>query len=159
MFNDIDAFQNVKYNFHFNNGQNYLETVLETLNEVSNSKIDISSKVDIWSIGVILFEMIYKKKPFGQNFSQDKLLKDRVMINARKVEFPQKPIISEECKEFIKNCLAYRSQDRYDVFQALNSSFIKQSNKYKNKKNIDGVTNNNLLNSNNNLHIYNNNSN
>ena len=41
-FNDIDAFQNVKYNFHFNNGQNYLETVLETLNEVSNSKIDIS---------------------------------------------------------------------------------------------------------------------
>ena len=53
-----------------------------------NSKIDISSKVDIWSIGVILFEMIYKKKPFGQNFSQDKLLKDRVMINARKVEFP-----------------------------------------------------------------------
>ena len=42
-FNDIDAFQNVKYNFHFNNGQNYLETVLETLNEVSNSKIDLST--------------------------------------------------------------------------------------------------------------------
>ena len=124
-----------------------------------NSKIDISSKVDIWSTGVILFEMIYKKKPFGQNFSQDKLLKDRVMINARKVEFPQKPIISEECKEFIKNCLAYRSQDRYDVFQALNSNFIKQSNKHKNKKNLDVLTNNNLLNSNNNLHIYNNNSN
>ena len=34
--------ENINCNLQYNNGQNYLETVKETLNEVSNSKIDIS---------------------------------------------------------------------------------------------------------------------
>ena len=88
--------------------------------------VDISSKVDIWSVGVILFEMFFRKKPFGQNYTQDKLLKDRVMQNAKVVDIPNKPNISEECKDFIRKCLAYHQEDRYDVFQALESPFIKQ---------------------------------
>ena len=88
--------------------------------------VNISSKVDIWSIGVILFEMFFRKKPFGQNYTQDKLLKERVMQNAKVVEIPSKPNISDECKDFIRHCLAYHQEDRYDVFQALESPFIKQ---------------------------------
>ena len=88
--------------------------------------INISSKVDIWSCGVILFEMFFRKKPFGQNYTQDKLLKERVMQNAKVVEIPNKPNISDECKDFIRHCLAYHQEDRYDVFQALESPFIKQ---------------------------------
>ena len=88
--------------------------------------VNISSKVDIWSVGVILFEMFFRKKPFGQNYTQDKLLKERVMQNAKVVEIPNKPNISEECKDFIRHCLAYHQEDRYDVFQALDSPFIKQ---------------------------------
>ena len=68
------------------------------------------------------------------------------MINARKVEFPQKPIISEECKEFIKKCLAYHQEDRYDVFQALESPFIKQDkgkDSYKKLKSGNNNSNNN----------------
>ena len=86
--------------------------------------INISSKVDIWSCGVILYEMIYNKKPFGHNCSQDKLLKDKIIQNAKIVEFPEKPYITEECKDFIRHCLAFRQEDRYDVFQAKNSNFI-----------------------------------
>ena len=88
--------------------------------------VNISSKVDIWSIGVILFEMFFRKKPFGQNYTHDKLLKERVMQNAKIVEIPNKPNISDECKDFIRHCLAYHQEDRYDVFQALESPFIKQ---------------------------------
>ena len=88
--------------------------------------VNISSKVDIWSIGVILFEMFFRKKPFGQNYTQDKLLKERIMQNAKIVEIPNKPNISDECKDFIRHCLAYHQEDRYDVFQALESPFIKQ---------------------------------
>ena len=88
--------------------------------------IEISSKVDIWSLGVILYEMIYKKKPFGDNYSQDKLIKERVMKNAKVVNFPEKPSISDDCKNFIKHCLAYNQEERYDVFQAINSNFIKK---------------------------------
>ena len=96
----------------------------ECFNEKKN--IDISSKVDIWSVGVILYEMFFRKKPFGQNYTQDKLLKERVMQNAKVVDIPNKPNISEECKDFIRHCLAYHPEDRYDVFQALDSPFIKQ---------------------------------
>ena len=34
--------ENINCNLQYNNAQNYLETVKETLNEVSNSKIDIT---------------------------------------------------------------------------------------------------------------------
>ena len=111
--------------------------------------VDISSKVDIWSVGVILFEMFFRKKPFGQNYTQDKLLKDRVMQNAKVVEIPSKPNISEECKDFIRRCLAYHPEDRYDVFQALESPFIKQEkgkDSYKKlKSGSNNSSNNNLV--------------
>ena len=107
--------------------------------------VNISSKVDIWSIGVILFEMFFRKKPFGQNYSQDKLLKERVMQNAKVVEIPNKPNISDECKDFIRHCLAYHQEDRYDVFQALESPFIKQDkNKDSYKKLKSGNSSTNL---------------
>ena len=111
--------------------------------------VDISSKVDIWSVGVILFEMFFRKKPFGQNYTQDKLLKDRIMQNAKVVEIPSKPSISEECKDFIRRCLAYHPEDRYDVFQALESPFIKQEkgkDSYKKLKcGSNNSSNNNLV--------------
>jgi tousled-like kinase len=96
-------------------------------------EVYINSKIDIWSCGVILYEIFFKQKPFGQNMTQERLIKDRVMQNARIVEFPNKPSLSEDCKNFIKKCLEFRQEDRYDVFQALNSPFIKQDKK--NKKN------------------------
>ena len=110
--------------------------------------VDISSKVDIWSVGVILFEMFFRRKPFGQNYTQDKLLKDKVMQNAKVVDIPNKPNISEECKDFIKKCLAYHQEDRYDVFQALESPFIKQEkgkDSYKKLKSGNNNSSTNLI--------------
>ena len=56
--NEIDIYKNTNYNAHINinNGQNYLETVLETLNEVSNcSEINDNKKnnnIKINNIGI-----------------------------------------------------------------------------------------------------------
>ena len=75
---------------------------------------------------MILYEMIFNKKPFGhQCSSQKNLLKEKIIQNAYNVEFPENPEISKDCKEFIQNCLKYKQQERYDVFQAFNSKFIK----------------------------------
>ena len=93
-----------------------------------NKNIEINSKVDIWSLGVILYEIIFNKKPFGQGCSsQKKLVKDKIIQNAYSVEFPENPEISEKCKDFIRNCLKYKQSERYDAFQAFNSEFIQDN--------------------------------
>ena len=93
-----------------------------------NKNIEINSKVDIWSLGVILYEIIFNKKPFGHGCSsQKKLVKDKIIQNAYSVEFPENPEISEKCKDFIQNCLKYKQSERYDAFQAFNSEFIQDN--------------------------------
>lgn len=78
----------------------------------------ISTKVDIWSLGVIFFEMLYCQKPFGHGLSQQEVMKNKVMLRATKVEFPEKPVVSNETKEFIRNCLCYDQEKRYDINEA-----------------------------------------
>ena len=93
-----------------------------------NKNIEINSKVDIWSLGVILYEIIFNKKPFGHGCSsQKKLVKDKIIQNAYSVEFPENPEISEKAKDFIQNCLKYKQSERYDAFQAFNSEFIQDN--------------------------------
>lgn len=80
----------------------------------------ISTKVDVWSVGVMFYQMIYNKRPFGNGMTQNEVYKKNVMLNAHKVTFPPKPNITQESKEFILNCLQYYQEDRYDVFEAYN---------------------------------------
>lgn len=84
----------------------------------------ISNKVDIWSVGVILYQMLYGKRPFGHDQSQEQLLRNEVMLNAKEVTFPNKPIVSSECKDFIRRCLAYKQEDRLDIHGAAAHQFL-----------------------------------
>lgn len=45
----------------------------------------ISNKVDVWSAGVILFQMLYGRRPFGEGLTQEQIYRDGVMLNARQV--------------------------------------------------------------------------
>lgn len=61
----------------------------------------ISSKVDVWSLGVMLFQMLYGKRPFGEGCSQEQVLREEIMLKARQVTFPAKPTVSADGKDFI----------------------------------------------------------
>lgn len=74
----------------------------------------VSGKVDIWSAGIIFFEMLYAQKPFGNNMSQRKILKEGTILNAFEVVFPERPGVSEGAKDLIRRCLAYHPEDRLD---------------------------------------------
>uniref|UniRef100_A0A8D3EBU2 non-specific serine/threonine protein kinase n=1 Tax=Scophthalmus maximus TaxID=52904 RepID=A0A8D3EBU2_SCOMX len=77
----------------------------------------ISNKVDVWSVGVIFFQCLYGRKPFGHNQSQQDILQENTILKATDIQFPVKPVASNEAKAFIRRCLAYRKEDRIDVHQ------------------------------------------
>ncbi|XP_030637062.1 serine/threonine-protein kinase tousled-like 1-B isoform X1 [Chanos chanos] len=84
----------------------------------------ISNKVDVWSVGVIFFQCLYGRKPFGHNQSQQDILQENTILKATEVQFPAKPVASNEAKAFIRRCLAYRKEDRYDVQQLGSDSYL-----------------------------------
>ncbi|CAM9865471.1 unnamed protein product [Ectocarpus sp. 12 AP-2014] len=84
----------------------------------------ISSKVDVWSLGVIFYQILYGVRPFGEGFSQEKILREKVIVNANRVDFPPKPVVSEEAKSFIRSCLTYTHATRPDVHAMCNLPYL-----------------------------------
>uniref|UniRef100_A0A6Q2X6J5 non-specific serine/threonine protein kinase n=1 Tax=Esox lucius TaxID=8010 RepID=A0A6Q2X6J5_ESOLU len=84
----------------------------------------ISNKVDVWSVGVIFFQCLYGRKPFGHNQSQQDILQENTILKATEVQFPAKPQASTEAKAFIRRCLAYHKEDRFDVHQLGTDTYL-----------------------------------
>ncbi|XP_042385679.1 serine/threonine-protein kinase TOUSLED-like isoform X1 [Zingiber officinale] len=87
----------------------------------------ISSKVDVWSAGVILYQMLFGRRPFGHDQTQERILREDTIINARKVEFPSKPSVSNEAKELMRRCLTYNQAERPDVLTIAQDPYLSYS--------------------------------
>lgn len=85
----------------------------------------ISSKVDVWALGVIFFQMMFGTRPFGEGQSQEKVLHENTMLRATHVNFPPKPLVSPDAKEFIKACLTHSQADRPDVLKLCGHPYLR----------------------------------
>lgn len=84
----------------------------------------ISTKVDVWSAGVVFFQLLFGTKPFGNDLSQRQIWTQSVISQVKAVSFPEKPRVSDEAKRFIAACLSPQPSSRPDVLTCLQHPFL-----------------------------------
>lgn len=92
----------------------------------------ISNKVDVWSVGVIFYQTLFGRRPFGEGHTQEQYLQRGVLrdLATGKVEvaFPAVGVdgkkISPEAKAFIKRCLTPSQEARPDVFTLCEDPYL-----------------------------------
>jgi tousled-like kinase len=92
----------------------------------------ISTAVDVWSCGVIFFELLYGKKPFGHGKVPSQILSENLMgqWDGATLEFPPDKgklvgeKVTEECKDFIRKCLAHDPGKRPDIQEIENEPYL-----------------------------------
>lgn len=108
--------------------ENYLEF---------NKSFNYSFEIDIWSIGIILYELIFHMKPFGWSNYRNICVENpcnpifirKCINNNLKID---KNKISEDCEDFLKKCLHKNPKKRYTIQKLLEHKWIL---KYLNKIN------------------------
>lgn len=92
---------------------------------VTNTTPLISNKVDVWSVGVMFFQMLFGRRPFAEGQSQRDIWQQKLIISsARTLKFPEVPKVSDEARDLITKCLAFNIADRYDIFQLSQDPYL-----------------------------------
>ncbi|EDK31244.2 protein kinase (macronuclear) [Tetrahymena thermophila SB210] len=93
-------------------------------------------KNDIWSAGVMLYQMLYRKFPWEiQQIETHQKLID-VIKNTTNIHFSNNFSISEDTKDLIKNMLEVEEANRFEWEEIINMNIIKESQKEEYKSQI-----------------------
>lgn len=94
--------------------------------ESGKSTPTISPKVDVWSFGIIFYQLLFGKRPFGDSMFPSKELIDTI-VHSNQVEFPNKPVISDAAKNLISDCLSKNESSRPCVKDLLDHPYFTES--------------------------------
>ena len=89
--------------------------------------VRISNKVDVWSCGVILFQMLYGKRPYGEGLTQEQIVSQGTILQQTNSgpTFPARPAVTDECKAFIRRCLTPSQAARPDVLEISSDPYLR----------------------------------
>ena len=83
-----------------------------------------NSKIDIWSMGVVLYIMLSGKVPFPGRTEHEII--QNVIKGTFHFNHPAFENVSEDCKDLIRCCLVKEYEKRFSAQQALNHRWIQQ---------------------------------
>ncbi len=86
------------------------------------TKCSYNNRVDIWSLGVILFYSIYKILPFGDETDDEERLANDICLG--RYLFPMQNDLSIEGQHLIKSCLEVRYEKRINIYEFLNHDWF-----------------------------------
>ncbi|KAF2074966.1 hypothetical protein CYY_003751 [Polysphondylium violaceum] len=89
--------------------------------EVVQSK-DYDQTVDVWSLGILIYEFLYGSSPFNSEKEQDILSK----IKDNHYEFPSDVYVSDEAKDLISRLLNSDPYQRISLEETINHPWIKR---------------------------------
>ena len=88
--------------------------------EILDAKIGHSYEVDYWSIGVILYTLLYGRPPFESSEVKQTYKK----IKANQYHFPDTVSVSDQAKDFIRELLKTDPTERMNLKDMLNHDFM-----------------------------------
>ena len=108
--------------------QTYCGTVEYMSPEIVN-KQKYGKEIDMWSLGVLLYEMLHGYSPFNKDCVQnnDALIIHKIKDSLDYIEF--KKGISEDCKELILSLLNPNAENRLKIDELFSSKFVKRYEK------------------------------
>lgn len=98
------------------------EMAEKSLGQDSSNEL-ADNKIDIWSLGIITYELLTGKTPFEGNNSEE--IYNKVMIG--KYSFPNKLKVSKEIISFIAGLLQYYSYKRLSLEEIKEHPFLKKN--------------------------------
>ncbi|CAD8071471.1 unnamed protein product [Paramecium sonneborni] len=88
-------------------------------------KSQYNAKSDIWSLGVLFYEILFGRPPWQAQTEQELIFK---MLNQR-ISFPDLPPVTETVKDFIKQCLIVDPYLRLGITDLIKHPLIRKPTK------------------------------
>jgi tousled-like kinase len=80
-------------------------------------------------MGVIFYQMLYGRRPFGESQTQEQILQTGTMLGEQTragPQVPERPAVSRAAQDFIKRCLTYSADARPDVLATCRDPYLLQ---------------------------------